>query len=503
MEVAASQEISASIGCQADGYSVAGGGFEVAGLGLGILSLVASRPGQDDEYWTVVAKSEDDLRTFSFEPWAACVPSATLGTPRYPFAEVRLDARLKPGGHDQKTVVAQCPAGTQVIGGGFLIPEHVNAVGVVGNEPSPAANGWAVTAKNYSNLESSAIFAEATCIPAQLAHGLLGVHFVEEEALVREGNVDSTCIYGGQPLGGGADVNGTTGAFETMSFSPGGHGYGVFYDSGKPGKNVVRAVVVCGEPTAYLGGLGAAEFNRFCEDEFDDKPGSRAVSEGGALGWKCVWEGGTYAIGGGGAEVCRDAYYRFHAVTPKAAYQNASDPLSWSCFAPPSEALEARGSVRTGAAGPLGSPPGGRDAIRVRGSVRLPRPISLARTRVALRSLLAEPSAGGELVRRRGGRDAAPLVLRPRGTLFRASAPGGPLAVRYAGGRRPRVSIALADQGRRLRFDLLVERGRLVRSRLCRRGGRTQLTTRFAVLRGTRRVADVRLSSFVRCDRLR
>ncbi|MFN8217761.1 MAG: hypothetical protein U0R71_14300 [Solirubrobacterales bacterium] len=474
------------------GYSALGSGYRPVGRSAGNIGFYRSGPAGPGAV-AVTGQNVDDLREWEFEAFGSCAPTEALQGLQLTSQEVTLDPAFKAGGRHEATAFAACPAGSLPVGGGFDVPDDGINVAVTATAPAPEAGGWTVRARNFAKYESRSFEAEAVCVSAQTARGLLMVHYVREEDEFEEGTLQAPCSFGGRPLSGGASASGSSGSMDALSFYP--QGYEVTYNSGKEGNNLVQAMVVCGDVTEPLGGLTAESFQRFCEDEFEGEEDVRAVHGETALSWKCLTKKRTFEIAGSVGEVCRDAYYRFHSVLPKAIYLNLGDPFSWRCFAPEAQVRQARPTARR--AGGFGAgPPGGE--VEVRGSVLLPRKISLARTRIGLRSVLAETSARGELLRRRGGRDVGPVILRRLN-----GAGGGSRRGVYATGRSPRLRITLDRRaGRRLSFTVRATGGSLAPSYLCRAASRVTLTTRFTILRGDRRLADIATPSRWSCSRL-
>ena len=489
--IASNQELTTQLACPSGNLPL-GSGFRPLEKGLGNVGFHQSMPGYRGGV-AVTALNVDDLREYAFEATGACAPAEALQGYEVVRQSVTLDPALKSGGRHEATAFAACPAGSLPVGGGFWLPSGGIDVAIVSTAPAPEAGGWSVRARNFARYESREFESVAVCVSAQTARGLLMVHYVQEEDAFTEGALQAPCVYGGRPLSGGGSAVGSSGEFEELDFYP--QGYQLFYDSGKDGENVVKALVACGDVTEPLGGLTAENFQRFCEDEFDGEEDVRAVHGETALSWRCLTKKRNFEISGSVGEVCRDAYYRFRSVLPKAIYLSLGDPFSWRCFAPEGQTREARAGGRS-ATGFGSGPPGGR--LEVRGGVVLPRDVSLARTRIALRSAMAETSARGELLRRRGGGDAAPALLH------RLPGKSGPRRAVYATGRAPRLRLALErGPGRRISFALRATRGHLASSFLCRHATRVTLTTRFTILRGDRRLADVSLPSRWGCGKLR
>jgi len=485
------------------GTSPAGGTFQVPPSSQGEIFAYASIPTANG--WSVTASNADDIRTDSVEAVASCLPSALMTGEQLVSAGAVLDARLKPGGHDEKLVTATCPAGMQAIDGGFAGSQDPHNVITSASWPDNSEEtGWNVVAKNFTYLESAGITVAALCLPRQLAQGVIGLHHQVESASIEEGTIAARCTLGGSALGGGFITSDNNAAFETMPFTAGRPGYEARYNSSHPWHDQVQLAVTCGEAAKELGGLSAEDFDRFCEIEGP----LEAVHGPQATEWECVGppsppplQGSEpssnvsgRSLSGRFGEVCRFIYDHGRPAQPRAIYTNISEPLSWHCFEPESQALSASPAsppsapgAAPGAAAASGIGRVRRHAVVVRGTVRTPHALRLAGTSIGIRDLLLERSARGELIRRPGGRDASPLVLRRR------HAPGPDGSVLYAGGRAPRVTLDLRRRGSRLRFDLRIAGGRLRRPLFCATGNRTELSTRFVILRGSRRLADVEL----------
>lgn len=142
-----------------------------------------------------------------------------------------------------------------------------------------------------------------------------------------------------------------------------------------------------------------------------------------------------------------------------------------------------------------------RQEIEVRGFARLSHRISLGGTRIRVRTLLAERSSRGELVRRPGGLDAAPLTL-PRRRLHRE----GDRAV-YDDGRSPKVRIVLNRTGagnlsQQIAVRLQIDGGRFRQPRRCVHTTYTTLATHFIIIRGSNPVADTVITTRWSCRSL-
>ncbi|HVW46231.1 MAG TPA: hypothetical protein VHA76_04195, partial [Solirubrobacterales bacterium] len=489
------------------GTSPAGGTFQIPPSSQGELFAYASIPTGNG--WKATVSSADDIRSDSFEAIASCLPSALMAGERGVSATAKLNSRF-PGSGDEKMVTATCPAGMQAIDGGFAGSQDPDNVVTRASWPDNSEeSGWNVVAKNFTLAESASITVTAYCLPRQLAQGLIGLHRQVESASIEEGTIGARCTLGGRALGGAFITENNNAAFETMPFSAGNLGYEARYNSSRPGHDAVQLAVTCGEAAKELGGLTAEDLNRFCEIGGP----LEAVHGPQATEWECVGRPSPPPLQGSApsgnlsgeslsgrfGEVCRFIYYHGRSGQPRAIYMNLADPLSWHCFEPESQALVASPApaltapeAPPGAAGASG---GGRPrGIVVRGSVRLPHAFPLAGTSIGVRNLLLERSARGELVRRPGGRNAAPLLLRRR---RRARRNGGVL---YAGGHAPRVTLDLRRRGKVLHFDLRVLGGRLRKPLFCAAGGQTELSSRFVILRGFRRLADVELGQPWRCE---
>mgnify|MGYP000981139425 CR=1 FL=1 len=297
------------------GYSALGSGYRPVGRSAGNIGFYRSGPAGPGAV-AVTGQNVDDLREWEFEAFGSCAPTEALQGLQLTSQEVTLDPAFKAGGRHEATAFAACPAGSLPVGGGFDVPDDGINVAVTATAPAPEAGGWTVRARNFAKYESRSFEAEAVCVSAQTARGLLMVHYVREEDEFEEGTLQAPCSFGGRPLSGGASASGSSGSMEALSFYP--QGYEVTYNSGKEGNNLVQAMVVCGDVTEPLGGLTAESFQRFCEDEFEGEEDVRAVHGETALSWKCLTKKRTFEIAGSVGEVCRDAYYRFHSVLPKA-----------------------------------------------------------------------------------------------------------------------------------------------------------------------------------------
>jgi hypothetical protein len=502
------QTVSATAFCPGDSV-VVGGGYLLPVSSEGLLAAQTSMP-LGDEGWQVTERNVDDLHDYTFRVGAGCAQPEPLIDVRYDSQEIKLDARFDPGGHDSGTATASCPPGYDAIGGGYDTTQGLTPlkVGIAATFPQGGAGtagapGWSVSAKNYDSFQSNYVSSTAICIPSPVARGIIGLDLRPETDKVEQGSLASECV-GANALGGGVASPSTVADFDTLNFTDP-SGYFVDYNSHRPGSDTITVVAACADVTTLLGPLTQTNFDRYCADEYEGRPGIHAVAGAGALDWRCVWNTGSDSVGPLYGDVCENAYFRFRDVFPKTTFLEVNDPLSWRCWAPNPSVL--RAGAANGKATRVQSP-GRRSKARVSGRVKLDEPLRLGKAKVTIRHLLHESTKRGELFRDGRGGQAVPVGL---GAAGRRGAATGDAALTAARGKRvavfrtrsrPRFRLRLAQNGDLLRFRLLAKRGRVRQPLMCSAGsGRaTHLTTRFIVDDGAGAPAQVEANRPWRCQ---
>jgi hypothetical protein len=110
------------------------------------------------------------------------------------------------GGNAAGTAFAQCPSGTQLVGGGGEFVEFSTNFSITRSLPLPEANGWIVTGRNWSGADSGLV-ARAQCGVPKLGGGLASTFAVNSSGSFTGGggmNLESVgCPAGSQLLSGG------------------------------------------------------------------------------------------------------------------------------------------------------------------------------------------------------------------------------------------------------------------------------------------------------------